>query len=397
MSATQSPTRKTFRDPAVDYLRAFVVILVLLAHCGLAYSPLLREKTEWNSLVPIIDVNRASSVFSYLFNFADICLMSLMFFISALFVYPALRRHGAAGFLRDRLLRLGLPFLGAVFLILPIGYFAAWQLAYPGGSYAVFWSALARQHFHAVGPAWFLWVLLSFDCLLAVLYLVFKERLPRSAPGIERWGNHPTRVAFLLFSLCTAAYLPLFAHHGFAYFGGWRYLFGPLLFEPTRVPVYFLWACAGFAAGSAGLDRGLLAHDGPLVRRWPVWAALAAVLFNLQWIAVRTPALAAAGTAGPHILLAIIWVATDVACVFGLLALFRGVVRFRRPALDSLARCSYVLYLVHYIYVLWSQRLLLDVPINVWGKFAISFAATLALSWASALVLVRIPGLRRIL
>ncbi len=393
----QASTRKAFRDPSIDYLRAFVVQLVLLTHCGLAYSNSLRTQTEWNSLVPIVDPRQSSTMLSYLFNFADIFLMSLMFFISALFVYPALRRHGIAGFLRDRFFRLGLPFVGAVVFLLPLGYYAAWLLAHRDGSYGTFWLALAHNHFNAVGPAWFLWVLLFFDCLLAAAFLLLRKPLETAAARFERLGGFPGRVALLMFAVSTLAYLPLFARHGYAYFGGWRYIVSPFLLEPTRLPVYLVWSFAGFLAGFAGLERGLLAPSGPLVRRWPLWTALAIIVFNLQWIAQGSPAIAAARSASPHIFLGVVWVATDVACVFGFLALFRGVVRVRRPVLDSLARCSYVLYLVHYIYVLWTQRLLLDMPVGAFAKFSISFLLTLTFSWATALLLIRVPGLRRIL
>ena len=39
--------------------------------------------------------------------------MTLMFFISGLFVWGSLQQKGAERFLRDRLLRLGVPFVAA--------------------------------------------------------------------------------------------------------------------------------------------------------------------------------------------------------------------------------------------------------------------------------------------
>ena len=94
---------------------------------------------------------------------------------------------------------------------------------------------------------------------------------------------------------------------------------------------------------------------------------------------------------------AILWVLSCVASGFAFLALFRGVVRARRPWMDSLARSAYAIYLVHYFFVLWTQFALLDQPFPAGVKFAMTFAIALMLSWLTAQVLLRIPGVRRVL
>ncbi len=390
-------SRKAPRDPAIDYLRAFVILVVLAGHCALAYATILRQPTAWNSIIPILDLGTSSAGLSYIANFLDIASMGTLFFLSALFVAPALMRHGPAMFLRGRMLRLALPFLISITLLLPLGYYAAWELRNPGGSYANFWSMLARGRFYAAGPAWFLWVLLAFDCLLAAAFVLLGNRLPKWARTVEQLGERPVRMAGALILVCTVLYLPMFARSGFAYYGGWRYLTPPFLFEPSHFLLYWTWSCLGFLAGAAELDKGLLAPSGSFLTHWRWWAGAGAVVFNLQWLLHGLPALAGARTAGPHLLLGFIWVVTHVMCVLGLLALFRGAVQVRRPVFDSLARCSYGVYLLHYVFMLWCQRLLLPWPMGAWSKFTISFTFTLGCSWSVAALLTRTPGLRRIL
>lgn len=386
----------TLRDPAVDYLRAFVILVVLAGHCALAYSTIIRQPTEWNSIIPILDLRAASAGMSYIANFLDIASMGTMFFLSALFVAPALVRHGPCAFLRGRALRLAVPFLASITLVLPFGYYAAWELRNPGGGYAAFWSMLARGRFYAVGPAWFLWVLLVFDFMLAAAFLPVRNRLRGCAQLMERLGGRPIWMALALICTCALVYLPMFAHSGFAYYGGWRYLTPPLLFEPSHFLLYWIWTCAGFLMGMCGIDKGLLAPAGSFLPQWRWWAGSAAIVFNLQWCLHHLTALAAARTAGPHLLLGLVWVVTHVMCVLGLIALFRGAVQMRRPVLDSLARCSYGMYLLHYVFMLWCQRWLLPAPLGAWSKFTISFAFTLGCSWSLAALLTRMPGLRRI-
>lgn len=69
----------------------------------------------------MVDSQRWSG-FALLIGFNDTFFMSLMFFLSGLFVWRSLARKGAAGFLRDRVLRLGVPFVIAAALIAPLAY-----------------------------------------------------------------------------------------------------------------------------------------------------------------------------------------------------------------------------------------------------------------------------------
>src|SRR5271167_675500 len=110
------------RDLSIDYLRTTLTLMVLAHHSCLAYTSWARfdaQQAFWASTAPVVDVTRWA-FFDYAENFNDVFFMSLMFFVSGLFVYPALRRHGTARFIRDRFLRLGVPFAFAVTLLMPI-------------------------------------------------------------------------------------------------------------------------------------------------------------------------------------------------------------------------------------------------------------------------------------
>jgi glucan biosynthesis protein C len=65
--------------------------------------------------------------------------------------------------------------------------------------------------------------------------------------------------------------------------------------------------------------------------------------------------------------------------------------------MDSLSRSAYVIYLVHYAYVLWLQRALLGLDLDAGPKFLIVFLGTAFLSWFSAQCLLRISLLRTVL
>ena len=96
----------------IGYLRAFITVLVLAHHAVLAYHPFappvpasLVTQPRWWQAFPVVDSQRWSG-FALFVGFNDVVFMSLMFFLSGLFVWRSLDRKGAAGFLRDRVLKL---------------------------------------------------------------------------------------------------------------------------------------------------------------------------------------------------------------------------------------------------------------------------------------------------
>ena len=108
---------------ALGYLRGFLVVLVLAHHSVLAYidgappqaTSLLAQPQYWRAFM-VVDHQQWTG-FSLLTGFNDDFFMSLMFFVSGLFVWSSLKRKGNSSFVRERLRRLGIPFLFAAAVI----------------------------------------------------------------------------------------------------------------------------------------------------------------------------------------------------------------------------------------------------------------------------------------
>src|SRR5689334_11058852 len=81
---------------ALGYLRAFITLLVLAHHAVLAYHPYAPAPSShfssqplmWAAF-PIVDTQRWRGIDLFV-GFNDIFFMSLMFFLSGLFVWPSL-------------------------------------------------------------------------------------------------------------------------------------------------------------------------------------------------------------------------------------------------------------------------------------------------------------------
>lgn len=158
---------------SIGCLRAFITLLVLAHHAALAYHPFAPEPgaalngpARWWQAFPVVDSQRTT--LSALFTgFNDIFFMALMFFLSGLFVWTSLQRKGVAHFLRERILRLALPFIMAAAVVAPIAYYPTY-LQTGGRGVAGFWQQWRSLGNWPAGPAWFIWLLLAFDIFAAV-------------------------------------------------------------------------------------------------------------------------------------------------------------------------------------------------------------------------------------
>jgi glucans biosynthesis protein C len=199
--------------------------------------------------------------------------------------------------------------------------------------------------------------------------------------------NHAVATFIAIFLLASIAYLPLLAIYGF---GAWtNFLTSPFSFQITRIALYALWFTFGFLVGAPGVDHGLLARDGSLARHRRLWIRVCVISYNALVFIPRVfpqPKLEA-----------VLWVLSCVASCFGFLALFRGIELHSRNWMNSLSRSAYIMYLVHYVFLTWMQRLMLDLPIHASIKFLFVFLSTTFLSWLTAQALLRIPRLNRIL
>jgi hypothetical protein len=382
--------KKSGRAASIDYLRAFVTLLVLYHHSTLAYTTFAHQDRAHflSSTAPIVDIQRWAFL-DYAENFNDVFFMSLMFFISGLFVWPLLKARGPGSFLRDRLLRLGLPFLVGVVLVMPFAYYPSWLAAGGAPGYFSYLLSFVKAGW-SPGPLWFLWLLLLFDAIAALVFLLLGKR--KGKPFVVRSAPK----AFLAFFLiCFFVYVPMLARFGF---GTWV-PFGvpPLYFQLPRIFLYLTWFFGGVIIGAQGLQDGILAEDGALSRQWPWWIAACVVAYNLLWFVPAAIDRAQGATPLRDLSYVIFWVASCCASCFGLLALFRALLVKRHAWMDSFTRSAYLMYAIHYVYVTWAQYLLLGVAVHAAVKFAITCVTVVAASWLSAWLLLKIPRIKAVM
>jgi fucose 4-O-acetylase-like acetyltransferase len=390
------------RNVPLDALRCFLVFLVVVHHAVLAYHPYApppQDSFSGDSLMwtafPIVDAHRWPGV-DLLVGWNDTFFMSLFFLLSGVFAWPSLFRKGSAGFLRARALRLGLPFAVSAALLAPLAYYPTYLVTGADPSLGAFWRQWLALGIWPAGPAWFLWVLLVFNVLAAVLL--------KSVPGwgealgrlTERLASRPIAYFGALLAVSALAYLPLAAYFPPPF---WGHL-GPFWIQSSRALHYAVYFFAGIGLGACGIDRGLLATDGKLARQPVRWILAATVSFVLAVVAFLS-VMASLPQGGPGPLLLGLANFTFVLCCasscLACLAVFLRWSPSRGRLLRLFSANAYGIFLLHYFWVSWLQLGLLDLdlPGAVKGTLVIAGATllSLGLSWA----LRRIPAVARVI
>jgi hypothetical protein len=397
--AVKSGVARPGHNVALGYLRGFLVVLVLAHHSVLAYvdSPppvatSLLSKPQWWRAFMVVDREHWVG-FSLFTGFNDDFFMSLMFFVSGLFVWASLKRKGNSAFIRDRMRRLGIPFLFAAIVIAPIAYYPAYLMtgAHGVGGYVREWLAFGDW---PTGPAWFIWVLLAFDLVAAALFAMmpnFGDVLGRMASNAR---EHPVRFCLMLVTASAAVYIPMLWIYGSMY---WTSI-GPFQFQTARLFHYAIYFLAGIGVGAYGIERGLLAPEGVLARHWGRWTIAMVVVF-LSSVVFFLIAVTKGAAMSPVILNVVggaMFAATCGAISFSFLAIFMQFATRRFWIFDSLSDNEYGMYLIHYMFVSWLQLAILSAPFSAIEKGAIVIAGVLLLSWGVSAEIRSIPGVSRI-
>lgn len=392
-SATLDPTEVSGRKVEFDYLRSFVITLVLFVHASMAYTKFAFIDPE-NPLAnsnPVVNQQRWIG-FDLIVTFNETFSMSLLFFVSGIFVWRSLERKGAWKYFGDRLKRLGLPFVIGVLFLIPLAYYPAQLevalITEKDTSYGVFWFGMIRSGFGTAGPLWFLWLLLAFNGLATLLFRV----APLLGGFVRDRLNIILRrpVAFLgaLLGISIIVYLPVAISVGPLKWIGT----GPFNAQAGRILLYLVYFLTGTAVGAIGIDRSVFKTGGALAKRWWGWVAVGLMSFTvfIFMLVVVTPM-------ERTIVSEIAFAVCCWAIVSGINGFFLRFAKQRVRLFDSLSENSYGIYIVHWVFVTWLQYLLLGSGLAPLLKGIVVFVGTLILSWVLVASIRRIPVVAKVI
>jgi hypothetical protein len=373
------------RNFALDRARTFLTLVVLIHHAVIPY-------TYFGHTDPKFWIGFDAIVLA-----TDSFFMAMFFLLSGLFAWPGLGRKGPLDYLRDRLIRLGIPFVICAFTIMPLAYYAISLRDSPDVGFAEFWWKTVTVGPWPSGPIWFLWVLLTFDLIAATLYQLSPKLLDPINRLALRGREHPVQFFAVMLAVTAALYIPGRVHWG----GGSWFEFGPFSVQHGRVLLYATYFFFGAGIGARFLDRGLLATDGQLAKYSSAWMIAALVPYCLMWVLIY---IKREILGNPEQLpdwyeatYGLFFAAFSVAIMFTILAWF---LRFKQSGfsiLDPMQPDAYGMFLVHYPIVLWLQYWLFDFDLPAIVKAGVALVLTTILSWAATAALRRIPGATKVL
>jgi glucan biosynthesis protein C len=299
--------------------------------------------------------------------------------------FPRCKKRGSGLFLRDKLVRIGIPWLLAVLLIAPpVTYLTYFSRGVPV-SLLQFWRTDFWGDMYQQAVYWFLGVLLLMFVVLAVLH-----RANDRFRSIRQQASEPSATLFCGFAAFTTLFF-LLMNLTFP-LDSWLRLGYLLLIQPLRVPLYVAY----FSLGLYAYTNAWFTADGyrPALDTWALICSLSGALYLSYRLgtppaAQTTLALKAANAA--------------LFNVFCLSSLLTGVAFFQRRAgaagslWASLAASSYSMYYVHPVLVYPLAYVFLGIGLPLMLKAVLVTGLAIVLSWGlSVLLLKRIPVLARV-
>lgn len=337
-AGSASVTHPAVREAYLDRIKVVLVAGIIAVHGVVGYSGF---EGGW-AYQPVREVRLAEAtdmaVGTVLLP-ALLFVMGLFFLVSGLVVPGSLARRGARAFVRERLVRLGVPYAVWVLLIWPVVVFAPRRVAGWDSSY---WEMfLGARPFLDAGPLWFVGVLL----LYSLAYAAWRTWWPRTPAGdgeALRTGDQGRALALLALGISVATVLvrPVFP------------------FDSHQVAEVQLWQwpqyLGMFGLGVVAAERGWLRPVPDRLRRR---CGLVALVSTLAWVVLFGAVLAAGldpgeAFAGPAwgwapVMIALVEGPLVVGASVWLLAVAqRHLDRAPGPQGRTLARSAYAAYLV---------------------------------------------------
>jgi len=370
----------------IDNLRILLITLVAMLHLSITYggagSWYYRNVPEGTMSVPLTWYNGTVQAFS----------MGLFFLISGYFTPGSYDRKGPRRFLKDRLLRLGIPILSYDFVIGPLMAYPLMQVGALefDGTYPEFLSMYYSSFHIGTGPLWFIEALLIF----AVFYFLWRLFAKNSASSAQGNGKVPGNLKVVFFALALSIvtfivriWLPL----------GWN--FEPLNFQ---FPFFLQYICMYIVGIAAYRHNWLVRIPDAMGKLW-LGVALLLILILFPALFVLGGALEgdiSSFTGGLHwqCFGYAVWEQfTGVAMIIALLFLFRKWFNRQGRVSKAMSASAYTAYIIHAPVVVLVSLAIRNISLYPFLKFALAVLIAVPLCFALGNFIRQLPLAKRIL
>lgn len=373
MELTREAVRTRERQAWVDNLRVAVIAGVVVLHSATAYLGgadwyyMQRSTSDlWTTVLAFPAM--AGAMFG----------LAPLYLVAGYFAVGSLARHAPGAFARGRALRLGLPLLAYILLIDPLASSVGrWGMGFPAEPWAYGLRGLEA------GPMWFVGALLVFSLGYAVL-----RRVRPAVAATRQLGRRDLPAAALIL-----------AGTSLLLWQRWSITDAEALLNLR----WGLWPQGAvlFGLGVLAAETGSVDALTDAVARRLGWLALGstAVLFGLAGIEIalgRVDVLGS-GRGWETVALALLYGIVSIAWSLWLVAWARRRLPWRNRLLGAAGRASYATYVLHPLVLTAFMAVVASVPVPPEVKFVLVSVIAVPLCFGVGHLLVRVPGLSRVL
>ncbi len=361
----------------IDNLRIFLISLVVLLHFNITYgAPGDWYYNESESGIPEIIPQAMFNATNQAF------FMGMFFFISAFFTAASVQRKNTGKFLKDRLIRLGIPLLFFYFILNPVSIFIL--LKFIRNEEVTLIRLIANPGAWGFGPMWFVEALLIFT-IFFLLIRQLKIKIVLKFPGTWQVISLAVFIAILQFTI--RIWMPVgwsmpFTNFQFPHFIQYIFLmfFGVVAYENNWLESinykmgikWFIFAqvliFGGFPAvfiGGGVVDKGLEIFMGGLTIQNFLYALWEQLL--------------------------------GFSMILGLLGIFKKKLNRQGKVAKNLSDSAYGVYVFHTPIIIGISAVFLGFQINQLIKFILLAPLALATCFIIAWLVKQIPVVGKIL
>jgi peptidoglycan/LPS O-acetylase OafA/YrhL len=362
-----------------DNLRTYLITLVVLHHLAIVYTG--AGAFYYVEPTPIDQLALAVLVIFIALNQAYF--MGLLFLISAYFSPGSLERKGVGRFVKDRLIRLGIPLLIFFFVLNPIAAIGSYAMPASVSGITTPLSWQAYPQLVGVGPMWFVAMLLVFDIGFAIWWAARRNRMPR-----QESSNEPPRyraiAAFILVLALTSYLIRIVIPIGEFVAG-----FPTLSYLPQYVSFFII--------GIVAVRHNWLRNVPKSMGRAGFALVLVATIIVFP-IAISGGATNVAGYGSWQSAVYAVWDSTvAVGMSLGLITLFRERFNWSGSFTLFLQRHSYTVYVIQAPIIVFVVVALMGLSLEHLLKFGLAAVITVPLCFAAAYLVLKIPFASRVL
>ena len=378
-STPAAPKKLSDRLYFADNLRTYLITLVVLHHLAIVYTgagafyyvePTPIDQLALTVLVIFIAVNQAY-------------FMGLLFLISGYFSPGSLERKGVRRFVKDRLIRLGIPLVVFFFVLNPIAAIGSYAMPASMSGITTPLSWQTYPQLVGFGPMWFVAMLLVFDIGFAIWWAARRNRMPR-----QESSNKPPRyraIAVFVLVLALTSYLIRIVIPIGEFVAG----FPTLSYLPQYVSFFFI--------GIVAVRHNWLRNVPKSMGRAGFALVLVATIIVFP-IAISGGATNVAGYGSWQSAVYAVWDSTvAVGMSLGLITLFRDRFNWSSSFTRFLQRHSYTVYVIQAPIIVFVVVALMGLSLEHLLKFGLAAVITVPLCFAAAYLVLKIPFASRIL